>query len=177
MEEYTSYYQNTQSILERDTDLGIDGLNKLLGCITQSNVLEVGCGTGYLAKALSKSNTVTATDILISNEIREDNPEITFVSCPAEHLPFEDKAFETTVCTHVLEHVLDFEQCVRELRRVTKKELHIIVPLQRPAKYTPDLHVSFFPYPESFLLRIKPRGVHHFQILDGDLYYVEKCDN
>ena len=81
-------------------------------------------------------------------------------------------AFELVLCTHTLEHVLNFEKAIAELRRVASNKLIIIVPLQRPNKYTPDLHVNFFPYPHDFLIRVRPKA-YEYEILDGDLFFGE----
>lgn len=172
-EGYADYYKNTAGVIKRETDVGRRGIDQLTNDIRNSNVLEVGCGHGFVAKILSKSNKVTAVDIIISEDLKRNCPSISFQEAPAEHLPFSDDHFDVTLCTHTLEHVLDFEQAIAELRRVTSGTLYIIVPLQRPARFTPDLHISFFPYPESFLIRARPENHYDFKILDNDLYYME----
>ena len=35
-------------------------------------------------------------------------------------IPFEDNKFDVIICNHVMEHVEDYEQCMRELYRVLK---------------------------------------------------------
>ena len=42
-----------------------------------------------------------------------------------ERLPFGDASFDTVICTHVLEHMLDLRAMVAELRRVCRKRLII----------------------------------------------------
>lgn len=42
-------------------------------------------------------------------------------------LPFEDQAFETTLCSHTIEHVENPQAFDRELRRVSR-HVHYIVP-------------------------------------------------
>lgn len=172
-EEYADYYRNTAGITKRETDVGKQGVRQLTEDIKGKKVLEVGCGRGFLAKTLSANNTVTAVDIIVEEGVKQSCPDIAFQESTAENLPFSDKQFDVTLSTHTLEHVLDFEQALSELRRVTSEKLYIIVPLQRPARYTPDLHVSFFPYPESFLMRARPKHDYTYKILDNDLYYVE----
>lgn len=36
------------------------------------------------------------------------------------HAPFEDNTFDVVFCNHVLEHVDDYAQCMRELHRIMK---------------------------------------------------------
>jgi SAM-dependent methyltransferase len=45
-----------------------------------------------------------------------------------EHLPFADGAFDVALCSHVLEHVDDDRECLRELRRVVVDRLLVLVP-------------------------------------------------
>lgn len=61
-----------------------------------------------------------------------------------ENLPFEDNSFDVVMATHTLEHVIDFEKAVKELKRITKQTLCVVVPCQRAYYYTLDEHVRFF---------------------------------
>ena len=61
-----------------------------------------------------------------------------------EQLPFGDRAFDTVVCVHTLEHVPDLWRAARELRRVARR-LIVVVPRQRYYRYTVDYHLHFFP--------------------------------
>jgi ubiquinone/menaquinone biosynthesis C-methylase UbiE len=71
---------------------------------------------------------------------------ITCVEASIERLPFDDGQFDTVVCTHTLEHVQHLQRAVDELRRVARRRLIVVVPRQRPYRYTFSLHVNFFPY-------------------------------
>ena len=172
-EEYKQYYHDTADLVTRPTDLNQKCFNKLIQDIQNTQVLEVGCGRGALALELKKKNSVTVCDIIIADDLKKEE-KITCFETEIESLPFPDKSFKTTVCTHTLEHVLRFEKCLAELRRVTQEKIYIVVPLQRPYRCTPDLHVNYFPYPESFLVRALPKtGAYTYDVFDGDLYYVE----
>lgn len=46
-----------------------------------------------------------------------------------DHLPFKDQIFEETRCHHVLEHTPNPFDCIAELKRVTKREILIHVPV------------------------------------------------
>lgn len=76
--------------------------------------------------------------------------------------------------THTLEHVRDLVSAIRELRRVAKRMI-LIVPRQRPYKYTFDLHLNFFPYPESlyFSLGKADNAETFYKDVDGDMFYME----
>lgn len=42
------------------------------------------------------------------------------VKMDLHHAPFEDNTFDVAFCNHVMEHVADYEQCMREIYRVLK---------------------------------------------------------
>lgn len=150
--EFSEIYRSINDILVvRDTDLNKDCLDKIKSNILGTTVLEVGCGRGFLSKALSNLYQTTATDIIIDQNLAADNPNIRFITAKMESLPFRNNSYDTVISTHTLEHVLDIFSGISELRRVVRKRLIIVVPCQRPYKYTPDLHLHFFPYPESLL--------------------------
>lgn len=100
--------------------------------------------------------------------------KIKWIKGRIEKLPFADKSFDTVVCAHTLEHVLDIQKAISELRRVTKKRLMIVVPKQRPYRYTFDLHLHFFPNVCSLQL-IMGNNINGSCIeIEGDLFYVEE---
>ena len=137
----------TVAALQGDTDLNDRSVEAILADVGPGPVLEVGCGRGYLAgKLCAAGSMVTATDIVVADTVALRYPDVTFVHGNVGALPFSDRSFDTVVCTHTLEHVQDLQATVSELRRVARRQLIIVVPRQRPYKYTFSLHVHFFPY-------------------------------
>ncbi|MFK7730891.1 MAG: class I SAM-dependent methyltransferase [Pseudomonadales bacterium] len=175
-EEFKGTYQDTESVhIQRETDLNEACIARILDSLTGENVLEVGCGRVYLAEKMAAKTQVTACDMVISPALRDKHKNIDLHEASIEDLPFPDKAFDTVVSTHTLEHVLDIVKAIAELRRVTKKRLVIVVPKQRPYRYTFDLHLHFFPYKWSLLAFMAGAGyVQDIQLLDGDWYYQEE---
>lgn len=51
-----------------------------------------------------------------------------YLHADAEKLPFRDDQFDVTVCVEVLEHLVDPQQGLRELARVTSTHLLVSVP-------------------------------------------------
>ena len=118
----------------------------ILELVKNKRVLEVGCGRGYLANKLSKHNKVTACDIVISQDLKKRYKKVKFVEANIESLPFKVGEFDVVVTTHTLEHVKNLDVAVAEIKRVASKQVIIVVPRQRPYKYTFSLHTQFFPY-------------------------------
>jgi len=173
---YDLIYRSVQKCsIDRQTDLNQLCLRKILTSIKGKSVLDVGCGEGYLCHKLERSGySVSGVDIHINRLLRKKYKKINFYDGKIENLPFKNKSFDTVVCSHVLEHILYINKGINELRRVCRKRLIIIVPKQRPYKYTFDLHIHFFPYKFTLmgLLGVfgKKRVCYEY---DGDLFFVE----
>jgi len=175
-EDYKNLYANTYNILGRETDLNKSCIDRLLKENYGDSVLEVGCGNGYFSGLLSeKHDNITAIDINVTPETIKNHPAISFEQGKVEDLPFKDNSFDSVICTHTLEHVLDLEKSLSELRRVATKKIIIVVPCQRPYKYSFDLHLHFFPYESSLLHRFKPdvSASYTLEKLSNDWYYTE----
>ena len=90
-------------------------------------VLDVGCGTGILSRALvSFGDIVKVTGIdpvqAYLSFAREAVPtrRAQFEVGAAESLPFADSAFDAALALLVLQDFVDPEQAVREMARVTR---------------------------------------------------------
>ncbi|NNE11398.1 MAG: methyltransferase domain-containing protein [Ilumatobacter sp.] len=103
-----------------DTVLEAAGLN------TGDDVLDVGCGTGILARAAARrldgSGTVTGVDLnhgMLAVAGRTPEP-VTWQHAPAEDLPFPDRTFDRVVSQFALMFFADQRAGVREMARVTR---------------------------------------------------------
>lgn len=146
--DFNNLYERTLHVqeLQGETDLNDRCLHEITKSIKNKRVLEVGCGRGLLANALSENNTVTACDIVVSQGLKKKYKSINFVSANIENLPFKDNSFDVVVTTHTLEHVRNLDKAVSEIKRVAKHQVIVVVPRQRPYRYTFSLHTQFFPY-------------------------------
>ena len=173
-EEFRGVYRMvSDTAIQRETDLNEASIDKILMHVTGPKVLDVGCGRGFLGNLLSQYYEVSGVDIVIPHALKERYPNVDFHEANMEALPFPDHAFDTVLCTHTLEHVRNMHLAIQELRRVAKK-LIIIVPKQRPYKYTFDLHLNFFPYLHSFLsIMGKTDKDVTCECIDQDIFYIE----
>lgn len=171
-------YEKSASVhLNRETDLNTECVEEIISDIEGKSVLEVGCGSGYLSNLLEMKNEVTAVDFVEQPSFKAINDGTRFIVADATSLPFSDNTFDVVVCTHTLEHVRNINKAIEELRRVSTEKLIIVVPKQRPYKYTFDLHIHFFPYEFSFWQLVgKSEKLKNQRIktLGGDIYYNEE---
>lgn len=175
-QEFADSYRQVEPVLfERETDLNTASIEEIKKNLAGQTVLEVGCGKGLLSRTIAAmpSVHVTATDIIIDDATRTSNAQIDWKEANAESLPFADRSFDTVVCTHTLEHVQRLAVAMGELRRVARRRVVVVVPMQRPYKYTFDLHLNFFPYPFSFLQQVGAPSHATCQDIGGDLLYIE----
>ncbi len=177
-EQYADIYRRMPRI-QQGTDNSVACIDRLAELMLPGSVLDVGCGTGYLLDALAARSSAaprefTGVDFQIEAGLAGRHPQIHFREADIEKLPFADRAFDTVICTHVLEHVLDIQAAIGELRRVTGRRLLVIVPLEREYRFTFNPHVHFFPYPHSFLRHVTPvPATARCEVIGRDLLYVE----
>jgi len=130
----------------------------------RGRVLEVGCGNGAVAERLRPGHVVVAVDVTLASARearRRANCLAAVAGLPA--LPFRDRAFDTVVCAHTLEHIPDLYRAAAELRRVAARVI-VVVPCQRYYRYTVDYHLHFFPSAAPLLHLFGG----HADLIDGD---------
>ena len=173
--EFTAAYRDASPFfIRRATDLNRASVELISARAVGGTVLDIACGRGYLARLLAERFRVTAADIMIDEELARANPGIHFDTANVESLPYADGAFDTVVCAHTLEHVQHLPRAVSELRRVCARRLIVVVPRQRPYRFTFDLHLHFFPYASNLLTAIGPGGVRRECVrAGGDWVYIE----
>ncbi len=174
-EEYEALYREHPRVHE-GTDNSGACITRIISDSVGGSICDVGCGTGVLLKRLRQARRgeghYTGVDFVVDDAAKLDG--IDYVSAVVEALPFDDCTFDTVICTHVIEHVLDYRKAIAELRRVTKRRLIIVVPREREYRYTFNPHFNFFPYKHSFLRAAFPVPERHVCIDIGrDIYYME----
>lgn len=129
-----------------------------------------------MLKILSKSKYhLYASDIKIQKSIKRDfkNLNIFFKEENIFNMKYKPNTFDTVICTHTLEHLLDLREAYEKLLKIAKKKLIIVVPQERPYKHTFNGHVHFFPYSSSFINLIKPRNKFKIINYNRDFFYIE----
>ncbi len=173
--EYEDLYKHHPRVHE-GTDNSQACIENIIQDIVGHTVCDIGCGTGVLLNMIKRARPdiarLTGVDFVIDDADSLD--DIEYVSAKIEALPFADNEFDTVICTHVIEHVLDYRAAIAELRRIAKRRLIIVVPREREYKYTFNPHFNFFPYTHSFLRAMHPvPTAYNCQDIQRDIYYYE----
>lgn len=89
------------------------------------NLLDVGCGTGYLIEILSKEKEADYHGLDLSEEMikvakSKDIPNSTFIRGTADNLPYKDNTFDIVCCSQSFHHYPYQEKAIKEANRVLK---------------------------------------------------------
>lgn len=172
--EYIDFYNNLNSISRnRKTDINEASIKYVLDNLDKSggSLLDVGCSSGYFLDRLAKKNKqieLVGCDIV---ENKNSDATYKYVKADIKKLPFVDNQFDVVTCFHTLEHIVNPEKAIEELKRVAGKQVVIAVPCQRYYFYTLDEHVNFWFYEDKLIEDMK---LEKFlcKKLSGDYLYI-----
>ncbi len=101
-----------------------------------SRMLEVGCGSGWLALQLSKcGSSIVAIDtssesLVYAQELcKAEQCHVNFIRASATHLPFQTASFQGLISYEVLEHVPEISNTIIEFRRVLSQKGRLIISI------------------------------------------------
>lgn len=98
-------------------------------------VLDAGCGEGTLSVLMAKKGArVVGADLSEPNIVsakayaQAEGVQVEFLVGDASKLLFAHQTFDVVLSSHVLEHLPDFDEGLRELFRVSKGKVVVAVP-------------------------------------------------
>jgi ubiquinone/menaquinone biosynthesis C-methylase UbiE len=116
-------------------------------------LLDVGCADGYflnrIRPALSSKTIINGVDVSekLIKAARQKYPEIHFFTADAHKLPFKEQSFDLVICTETLEHVVEPEIVLAEMKRVVTDKGKILLELDSDSRlfnFIFDFWVKFF---------------------------------
>lgn len=112
-------------------------------------ILDIGCGHGVNCMELNKRGFKCIGIEANKSHSIEAQKHIEAYHMQAEKLEFPDKSFDTVIMLEVLEHLEDPHAALKEIVRVTRKNLVLSVPNLSPLKtcveYNVIMHHFFEP--------------------------------
>ena len=106
------------------------------------DVLDAGCGEGYLSRILARQGA-TVTGIDFSANLIEaaraqslnDTLSVSFDVGTVDDLPYEDEAFDLVVCNHLMNDLRDPAKAITEFSRVLRRGGRLIILMLHPCFY------------------------------------------
>src|SRR4029450_11590333 len=173
--DFRAAYEAIGTGINRPSDTTGGQREFLMAMARGPNVLEVGCGTGQLALEMAhRGLQVWACDmnrfslVLVQQEASKTGMSAKFITSDIGYLPWRDGFFDSVVTAHTLEHVTDLAAAMREIRRVAKRRIVIVVPCQKYKRYTIDYHLHFFPTAAQLRTQLGLSNGAHVRKIDGD---------
>ena len=90
----------------------------------RANVLDVGCGNGFIAHHLQSmlGTTVVGLDVGDSTTAR-----INYLPYDGRHFPLKDQSFDAVLLCYVLHHAQDVRAVLREMKRVLRADAVAVI--------------------------------------------------
>ena len=106
------------------------------------DILDAGCGEGYLSRILAKKGA-NATGIDSSTKLIEaarsqnlaDVPSVSFDIGSVDDLPVPDSAFDLVVCNHLVNDLFDPSKPISEFARVLRSNGRLVILMLHPCFY------------------------------------------
>lgn len=122
---YDAWYQTSRGRWIGETEYRL--LRRLLAPRANESILDAGCGTGYFThKFASDGHFVIGVDVdpvVVAHGRRSAGPSPSCAVADMKALPFPDHSFDCVVAVTSLCFVADPREAIRELLRVTRRQL------------------------------------------------------
>jgi SAM-dependent methyltransferase len=139
------HYTRRRALLDRIEGLQFD------------SVLDVGCSEGYFMSAIAEARGTEVWGVDLSDRsvaIAAERYGFPVAAATATALPFADGAFDLVLSTETIEHVLNPDAMIAEMRRVARRHVVVTTPVsQSEHEHEPDYglrsegHVNDFDEP------------------------------
>lgn len=129
----------------------------LVHSIAEKSIIDIGSGAKPNPYAAVLTDFYPDASFHRAGILDEDRP---VVVCSVEDMPFKDKSFDFSFCTHVLEHVPNLEKAIPEIVRISDGGL-----IETPR------------YGKDFMLGTSKQ--HYWQVVphDNELFFFQYLDN
>lgn len=122
---------NEWNAASREADLGqisleqaavVEGWFASLDANQSWDILEVGCGTGWMCQRLTKFGRVTGTDLAdeVVDRARKRSPEVRFIAGDFLEVDFGTDRFDVVVSLETMTHFVDQNEFLRRISKLLR---------------------------------------------------------
>jgi ubiquinone/menaquinone biosynthesis C-methylase UbiE len=104
----------------------IEQIRRYVPLEKKTRLLDVGCGNGFFSYYFDRICDTVGVDY--SEKMLARNPIPQKILMDANHLSFQDFAFDVVFCHALLHHLEHVDQALQEMRRVSRKYVIIMEP-------------------------------------------------
>jgi len=118
--DWAQSHVDNKSFVSLETQAIFNCCDLLVQNYRPENVLDIGCGFGYVINNLKCKNKF-GVDISL-NQLKYVDYNVTKIRCYAKDIPLNNEYFDMIICTDLFEHVLEPYMLVLEIDRLLKKD-------------------------------------------------------
>lgn len=146
--------------IQTSKNLRINKVLKIIGNVEGKKILDVGCFNGEMISSLARNNECYGLDIAETplKIAKTKGIKTSKLDFEKEKFPFEDNFFDIIICSETLEHLINQDHCLSEIRRVLKNDEIFIMTI--PNINTPLSWIAqiFLDYPP--IMSARYRSAH-----------------
>ncbi|MFH1905642.1 MAG: class I SAM-dependent methyltransferase [bacterium] len=86
--------------------------------------VDIGCGSGFIESICS--DIIGCDFSFEALQIARANGAKRLIQCSADNLPFKENSFEVSVSFGVLEHIINQEEAISEMARISEAQIFIV---------------------------------------------------
>lgn len=130
-------------------------------------LLDVGCGSGYMAKLLKSQNSELIVHGVDISGVALERANIHLarswkVDIDKDNMPISSCYYDSVICVEVLEHLYDPDHCLQDIFRVLKPGGHLVVTVPNIAYWRYRIQLMMGNIPNC---AADPRHLHQFNLI------------
>lgn len=124
------YYSRSSPLIRWVEGRRLAAIRRLLAATAEHRILEVGCGGGHVLRMFPQSK-LTGVDVsgqmLAKAQRNLDGCRARLLKGELHEVGLGDGEFDRVICTEVLEHTVDPDQVLSEIRRVLHPDGRVVI--------------------------------------------------
>lgn len=143
------------------------------------NVLDLGCGEGYLLSMMPETKEKLGVDISKkalkeARKVLKNNPKIKLLFGDGHNIKFNDKYFDVITCSEMLEHVPYPKKVIAEIHRILKDNGKAVISLPDEKRIRDIMRILKNTGLLKFLHAARKKEDYEWHLHESDLQFVKK---